>query len=343
MIVLGILIFHTACEHSKPEVSTQLDMLDESARSLEGLDLYGSHRITINMIQGSHGPLLEACIDDYLNDHLDSYEVHRSELSNALKKHYGLAFAEFTVIKYFNLHNIPGRKAFATIDVVERADAERRMSFTPRPSKHYPDPDGLLKAWQNYMSIGWDLLNRGEISGLRVECPAFHCIFGHKHPQLSSFEDIFVMGVLKNKDKLVRIFLEDHRDQSRADAAFLLAYMLDGNELIQILTQRMNDESDVVRNNVIRVFADIAQFHGNLVLPVKDLMPMLDYPNTTDRNKTLAALFGIVSNKSQLNKYRHVVMAEAMPIILKLLRLKQPNNHDIAYVDLTHYFWSGLW
>lgn len=98
------------------------------------------------MIKGSHGDLLQKCLDGFLRKD-PQYEADRATLVQELVKDYNLAFAKLTIIQYFNLHNVPGRQAYATIDVVEKVDAQRRMPFLNKPRGNYADPDGLLQAW----------------------------------------------------------------------------------------------------------------------------------------------------------------------------------------------------
>ncbi len=333
MCCLFILITSCVTEEARsvPEADAK-SAENPPAVTLDGVDLYGSKRITLEMVKQTHGALLQKCLDDSIRGDNVAFQKDQQALSNELVKQYNLVFAQLTVTKYFNLHNIPGRQAYATIDVVEQADAQRRMSFLTRPHGQYVDPDGLLKAWDEYQKIGFQLMQSGEISGMRVECPAFHCIFGHDHPRLAPFKDVFVSRVAKHKDDLVRIFLGDERDEARATSAFLLAYMKDGNELVKVLSKRLYDTNKDVRNNVTRVFSNISQFHRDIAIPVDRIVPMLDFPETTDRNKASAVIFGVVNDKLQLEKYRQVIMKDAVPILLQMLRLEQPNNHDFAYM-----------
>lgn len=319
----------TSAAQSEPSSNT-----DAVQPTLEGTDLYGSSHLTLEMVKKSHGELLQKCIDEFLAGNMEDYQRDKKIFSESLTKDYNLAFASLTIIQYYNLYDIPGRQAYATIDVVEKADTTQRMSFLSRPHGHYPDPDGLLKAWEEYQQIGFELLRSGEISGMRVDCPAFHCIFGHEHPRLAPFKDVFVQGVAKHKRELMQIFANEERDQARASAAFLLAYVRDGRELVQILSRRMNDGAEDVRNNVLRVLSDIAQFHRDLILPIEKVIPMLDYPETTDRNKASAVIWGVISDSAQLQRYRMLIMQKAVPILLRTLRLQQPNNHDFAYLIL---------
>ena len=332
-IAAAVLLDSCVTSSARSESKSDSITADPIKPSLDGVDLYGSRRVTLEMIRNSHGELLQMCLDESIREG-DGLECDRQAFSQEIARYYGLAFAHLSIIKYFNLHNIPGRQVYATIDLVEKSDAPKRMKFLPRPAGQYPDPGELLKSWDDYQKAGFELLQTGEISGMREECPAYHCIFGHTHPRLAPFKKVFVEGVSKHKSELIRIFLDDRSDQARANAAFLLAYIPNGNELIETLATRITDESEAVRNNVIRVFSDIAAFHQQLVLPIKAVVPLLDYPETTDRNKASMVVFGLASNKDQLPKYRPLIMKEAVPNLLRLLRLEQPNNHDPAYMIL---------
>jgi hypothetical protein len=56
----------------------------------------------------------------------------------------------------------------------------------------------------------------------------------------------------------------------------------------------------------------------------------LNGPTTTDRNKAVAVVAGLVARPDGAKLYREVI-AQAGPILIKLLALEQPNNHDFAY------------
>lgn len=192
----------------------------------------------------------------------------------------------------------------------------------------------MIQAWDDYQKIGFDLMARGELSGARVSCPAFHCIFGHQHPSLQPYEKVFVEGVKKNKSALIKIIQSDKDDHHRGIAPYLLAYESDGKELVKTLTPRIRDESDFVRNNITRIFSDIAMFHQDLALPLEEVVKVLNFPATTDRNKASNLFLGVALNKERREKNKDVFMTKAVPVFLKMLRLEQPNNHDPAYLTL---------
>jgi hypothetical protein len=67
--------------------------------------------------------------------------------------------------------------------------------------------------------------------------------------------------------------------------------------------------------------------------PVHDILQALDFPDTTDRNKALYILYSLSKSK-QSDSYRSTIAHHASHRLVDLLRLQQPNLHDMAYVLL---------
>ena len=299
---------------------------------LAGLDVYGTERVTVEQVREAEGPLLGQCFELYESGaDSDAFAKCVQDLNARIVGSYDFAYAKFSFIGYFNP---TGRPVYATLDVVEKADKATRMDFLPRPKGEFKDPDGVLAAWESYMDTGWQLVKSGEITTARPDCVAFHCLFGHQHPRLARYEKLFLTAASKNLSELKQIFLHDHDDGHRAAAAFVLAYMKDGKALIDLLASRVTDESSEVRNDIIRVFSDIAFHHPELELPLDGVIKVLNFPETTDRNKASAVIYALLSHSEQVEKYRPVLMKKTVPILLRMLRLLQPNNHDWAYQSL---------
>jgi hypothetical protein len=223
-----------------------------------------------------------------------------------------------------------GMQYYLTIDVVERRDAERRMAFVPAPTGEHADPEGLVADWQTYEAKVMELMGAGEMSPARVDCPAFHCLGDHRHAAVAPLANRFRERVPRQVDALVEILRDDGRTQQRAAAAYLLAYMSDGRELIRVLVPSLRDESSFVRNSAMRVLADIAFHHPELEIPIEPVLEALDFPATTDRNKAAAILAGLLA-RSDGAQYQREVAERAGPTLLAMLRLEQPNNHDFAF------------
>ena len=327
LLITFLLFCGTACAH----VSEARSIVSQKP-FVAGYDIYGTDRINAEEVRQYLGAELELCVDFLLQLKIENYSSCRDRISNKVLNHFHFAYSGLSAIQYFNQKN--GNPVYVTFDVVEPSDKKVRMRFVPRPTEPFEDPDGLLKAWDDYLTLGFDLLKTNEITSAREDCPAFHCVFGHKHPKLAPFEKIFMAGVAKNESRLKQIFLNDKSDQHRGNAAFLLAYSHDGMELVKLLSLRMADESDVVRNNVMRVFSDISNYHRQITLPLDKVYAALEMPATTDRNKASSVILGKLTDPVEREKYRKDIMNKAVPIFLKTLRLKQPNNHDMAYLAL---------
>ena len=51
------------------------------------------------------------------------------------------------------------------------------------------------------------------------------------------------------------------------------------------------------------------------------------FPATTDRHKAAAILSGMADQ----TEYHNAITKQAGPVLLQMLKLSQPNNHDFAY------------
>src|SRR5262245_32902606 len=110
-----------------------------AAKGFAGVDLFGTTRITVEK-------LLEPLHDRFaeyerlsLADQFEEAAKVQHELETALKQSGGFAFLKFSMIRYFR----DGDPRYLTIDVVEPADAARRMSFAkpPADATALPDPE----------------------------------------------------------------------------------------------------------------------------------------------------------------------------------------------------------
>src|SRR5262249_24577025 len=146
-----------------------------------------------------------------------------------------------------------------------------------------------------------------KIGPQRVECPAFHCMGGYEHETLRPYGEKFVKGVPDNQDKLVRVLKEDKDPADRAAAAFLLAHVKDGKKLVQWMLAAQSDPASLVRNNATRVLTNVAMFHPEIPLPIAPFLRGLNGPTTTDRNKAVAVLSGLVSRPDGEKLHAEVV------------------------------------
>lgn len=292
-----------------------------SAAVIQGIDLYGSDHLNVEQMMEAEPELFAKFCEELKAE--NDVEALILKLSDRLKQKFSLPYVKPTAITYFEAE---GKVVYITFDVVESLE---RLNFQDRPHEVFEDPDHLIAAWDLYMSTAYELLNAGEIEPYEVKTSAFHSVFGHQHPKLTPFEKLFVEGSAKCKNDLTAIFLNDQNDHHRAIAPFLLAYLPEGQELVDLLSKRLRDPSSEVRNNVMRVFACIAFDHPEIVLPVDEVLQALDFPDTTDRNKAAAIIYGLLQQEGNDEK-----ILACSSTLLKMLKLKQPNNSEWAYLIL---------
>ena len=287
-----------------------------------GVDLYGTSRPGVfDEIQRKHGTRISEFVQ--AEDPKRAHEL-RKEIAALIRNEHGFADVDLSMLTYFQ----PSAR-YLTIDVVERADAARRMPFLPSPTGRFEDPEGLLALWVEYSKIGFELLAKGELKDLRA-CPAWHCTLGFNHPLLAKYAPIFAERVPRAKAKLVEILRGDADEYRRGNASYLLAHIPDGRELAELQLPSVYDSSSFARNSVIRVFSALASKPEKVDVPLEPFLRALNFPATTDRNKAGAVLETLSKNP----RHHARIARDAGSVLIAMLRLKQPNNHDPAYVVL---------
>lgn len=291
------------------------------------ISTFGSSRINEVVLKETLGKDLEEWLDKGIKGD-DTSLVLEQKLADKMKSKFGLAFAEFSVVQFFE----PGDMAIhITLDVVEKGDVEKRMPFQSSFTQEFKDPDNLIRSWAEYENTALDLVEAGQLQPEKETCPALHCPFGHKHEKLKKFENIFVQGVKKNQKALLEIQSKDKRAEYRAAATYLLPYVNDGKVIIPGLLERVKDVDSLVRNNALRVLGDIAEKHKEYDVPIKPLLVALNYPKTSDRSKAIYAVFQLASNSQAA---REEILKSAVPSLLELLDTKQPDQKEFAYAVL---------
>jgi hypothetical protein len=291
---------------------------------LKAIDVYGTDRIDVVAVRARWGDPIQRMLateDDSERTKL------QTEISDAIRAEHKLGWVKLSVITYFQPE---GQQSYLTIDAVEQADMASRFRFRPVPQGSVPDPAGLIAAWKEYEATFFGLLRRSEISPKRVDCPAFHCLGGYQHEKLRPFGDRFVTDVPANEAQLIRVLQDDRAEENRGAAAFLLAHIKDGKQLVALMLPMLDDPAPLARNNAMRVLADVARHHPEIDIPLEPVLHALNGPTTTDRNKAVAIVAGLLDRPDGARRYREVIQ-KAGPTLLKLLALEQPNNHDFAY------------
>ena len=290
---------------------------------LKGIDVFGTTQVTAEQVLQRFGDDIKSLVRAMSTHDDQKFGDLYSKVTGGIQAMGNFASVGISPVTYFD----KGKYCYVTIDIVDEKDRQRRMAFLPAPSGHFKDHDGLLAAWREYEETVFELMDKGELPTNKVPCPAFHCIGGFEHPRLKKYEEIFKSKVPKNKETLKAILRGDEEYTHRGDAAFLLAHIIDPRELIEAILPSIKDSNATVRNNVMRVLSQVAEERRDVAIPLDPLLRALDFPATTDRNKSLATIDALASRPEP----KRILIREAGPKLIEILKLLQPNNHDYAY------------
>lgn len=302
---------------------------------VESIDVYGSAALDSAAIRAEFEPAIlryVAAMDRARLPNANFDEIGktllgiRDELRAALDRRVPLAYLEISVLTN---GAPPPPHINVTIDVVEQADAARRMPFRAAPTGQPADPGGLLAAVSELTAKYVDLLRAGR-QDLRVtaaECPVLHCLAPFTLPEFAPYLERFNAGAREHAEALYAVAAGSGLEMHRANALLVLAHTNDAERLFPVLGNAIHDPSASVRNNAMRVLLFMAQADPSRDYPLDALLAAFDFPAASDRNKA----GGLLVELAKSPRYRDRIRAAAAQTALKQLRLEQPVNHLPAY------------
>ena len=295
------------------------------------LDVYGTSQITAERITADYQPEINQITDimqhrSLSNSKKDQLILTKDgiKIKEGIKSNKNIAYVKISPVMYSHdpiLH--------ITVDVIDKKDKRRLGYFLPQPTQSVPEPHHLIKNWLAYEEKAFSMILFDRKFPTFKSCPAHHCSFGFEDTQLLKYKNKFD-DAEKYKTTLVNILRNDKNESKRAAAVFVLAHIKDGNELVKLISPSIYDSSSLVRNNTMRVIGETVSKEKNIKMPATDIVAALDFPNTTDRNKALYVLVSLVDSQDNAD----YVKKHASQQLINILKLKQPNNHDPAYIIL---------
>mgnify|MGYP002134655778 CR=1 FL=1 len=259
--------------------------------------------------------------------------MRRYMLLQEITKKNGFLFVDFQTITYPQDDTY-----YTTIEIVDKQHQDRMRFVSAMPMKdsmedknvhkkpHQPD---LIETMRNYSNMSVKMVMRHELS-YKVKCPVYHCVAGFDHPKLKPYLDIFNKGAINEKKLIIETLRHDKDSERRAAAAFLVGHFKDPHEIISVLEPSVKDKNEGVRNNVMRVIAETMRNAKINDINVMPFLNALDSPYTVDRNKALFVLMSAANSPTS----KKVILQKGGDKLLSLMELKQPNNHESAYIIL---------
>ncbi len=303
------------------------------------VDIYGAdktHSITIlkkytKQVAEIQSELVGAWHSEILSGNKNTVKIKKIQskktaLQEKIKKDGEFLFVSLQTITY------PSRKnSYTTIEVIEKNQSERLRFVNSNVSiKKSQRQSNLIDKMIEYDKLTWKLMLEHQLPSKDYICPVYHCMYAFDTPILKPYLTIFNSGVIKDKQLILDTLNHDPDPERRAEVAFLVGHFKDPHEIIELLSQHVNDKSELVRNNAMRVIGATIEKAKIMRLDISPFLALLNSPYETDRNKALYILFHASGTPSS----RRLILQQGKGSLLALLRLKQPNNHDYAYLIL---------
>ncbi|MFP2905764.1 hypothetical protein ACLESD_12045 [Pyxidicoccus sp. 3LFB2] len=294
--------------------------------TLGGIDVYGSRRVDAEAVRRLLGYELG-------KPAVPSKALFRLT-ERALREKYNLALAKVAYV-YFFAGEDQGR-AYVTVDLVDAEDSHR-LRFLSTPSGHPEDPEGLVTRWRAYEDRAIQLARSGALNPSEPRCRVTHCAIGFGHPELEPLETYFVEKVPAAVEALTRVLREESDAESRAAAAFLLAYAATPEQTVERLVPFIRDPDGSVRNNVLRVLLATQEKAEAPLMDVAVVVDALSLPETADRNKSLFLLQMLLKDlkPDALKAQQASLIRQFGPWLVELTSLHQPINREPAVELLT--------
>ncbi len=282
------------------------------------ITVFGTDKISNKEIEKNYGEQLNHLLILHSEDRKE-YNKQRDLLNNQL-----LLLGDFAFVNVYLFQSYSNNTSYI-IDFVEESERNLRMNYRLVHTRAIEDPAQLIRKWNEYQGMSFELYNKGEIGDM--SCPVIHCVWSFNHPKLEHFLKVFNTLAVTYKNELIEILNYSNSSEDRASSAFLLAHSgLEPQELLDVLMPTIIDPESIVRNNSMRVIYYIVRAHPKSKINVSKVIEALDFPSFTDRNKALVILRSLpLQNLSESDKKR------LYPILLEILRKKDAHNYRNAH------------
>lgn len=248
------------------------------------------------------------------------------------------AQGQFARVKLSTVFYSDKNDPFTTIDLVKQSESWRLPESRLANHAHLrPREDELFDAElkkhrdlfnqyinsniKRFISHQLDIKSKGP-------CPAFHCIFGFTKDEIKTYYIPVNRWVDQHHSALSLALAQLEDNQMRADIILLIGNASDPRWASKTLLPYITDRSASVRNNSMRVLGAILEHHSIKEIPLDTIIKVIDYPYVTDRNKASVILMNIAEKDPATHQK---IIDHAGLTLIKLLKLRQPDNHDFAW------------
>lgn len=237
----------------------------------------------------------------------------------------------FSYVDFDTVYYPESRNYYTTIEVIKKNQLTRQRFISSEPKiEHLPPKHDVINEMILFNKKIFQLMLDNKLDSSDNYCPVYHCIVGFNDPQIKPYLQRFNNAAVMKRNLIIDTLNKDSDPERRSAAAYLIGHFQNPREIVSLLLPHVNDPSNMVRNNVMRTLGTTLYKANIRRINVMPFLRLLDSPYATDRNKALY----IISKAVEAKQSRALLIHHKGETLLSLLRLKQPNNHDMAYLIL---------
>jgi len=223
----------------------------------------------------------------------------------------------------FYPHN---QQFYTTINICDPKVTHGLSKGAPEKPYRLPQKPDVVDNMYAFTKKALDFLIAHPQYANRMDCKDYHCITP-EHAYFAKDLAYFRTEAPKRQSFIQYTIVNDTNLARRRSAIFLLGFLRNPDAIAANLQLALQDKNSFIRHDALRVFGELYKKCPHVQVPVHKVIDSTYSCDEAERNKALILLNAMAEDK----QYQLVLIKEAGAQLIRLLKLKQPNNHDEAY------------
>lgn len=241
--------------------------------------------------------------------------MEQKNLEQAIVHQFHLPAVRFENVYY------PNHSFYTTIEVLPKP-LQESASYQYIPKKPYDLIDRMIIFKDEAIKL---YLKQPQLAS-ELQCLDFHCLV-EEHSILQSELDDFRKLVPQQMVLVDKTLLGDKNLERQRAAIFLLAYYPNHKLILQRLETLLHHQNRFIVHDTLRLLGEYLKHYPKTSVNIKQISNFLSAHDLAVRHKALLVLEVLAHQKCHHLELKQ----ETGQALLELLKLKQPNNHELAY------------
>lgn len=292
----------------------------------DDIDVYGTSDENSEKILNAYGQSLLSLEKKKLLlniQHRDNTSLKKpyQQLIDNIEHQFKLSSVKVDTVFY--PHN---QQFYTTINICDPKVTHGLSKGAPEQPYRLPQKPDVVDNMYAFTKKALDFLIAHPQYANRMDCKDYHCITP-EHVYFAKDLAYFRTEVPKHQSFIQYTIAHDTNLARRRSAIFLLGFLRNPDAIAANLQLALQDKNSFIRHDALRVFGELYTKYPRVQVPVHMVIESTYSCDEAERNKALILLNAMAEDK----QYQPVLIKEAGAQLIRLLKLKQPNNHDEAY------------